>query len=391
MATKINVRSPYFIKVSDSNLDSATMRLYIWYLSLSNPEGLRYTLVKQAATGENSVVFEISELVRDYLDVDVRSYAGITTTDSVLSSYITRISSDSGTYEGSDCLSTITQALSTASVTQSVWVRAEIDLIDSSGTIFDTQTLSYNAVDGYTNWEDGINAELSRTLLQSNKTIYVPTGEDVRIPVYSDFVRQVKFYYNGSLVDTVSMTSSDFAKDQIIYATTSFTVDTAEVIAFPSGSPVVQATLNIYYLDECKYTPHKITFVNKFGALQDIWFFKRSNESMTTTAQKYKANVLDLNLLEYSVQQHQHKQFFKQGTESIVLNTGYIVEDFNSAIEQLLLSEQVWITKTIDGSETVLPVNPKTETIQYKTRVNDKLINYVMEFEYAFDKVNNIK
>ena len=55
-------------------------------------------------------------------------------------------------------------------------------------------------------------------------------------------------------------------------------------------------------------------------------------------------------------------------------------------VRQMLLSEQVWI---YDGSST-LPINLKSNTLQFKKSVNDKLISYTISFEYAFDKINNI-
>ncbi len=73
------------------------------------------------------------------------------------------------------------------------------------------------------------------------------------------------------------------------------------------------------------------------------------------------------------------------------MNTGYISEQYNEVIKQMMLSEQVWMTKTIDSEEVVIPIRPKTESLTYKTRVNDKLINYSIDFESAFDEINNIR
>lgn len=53
----------------------------------------------------------------------------------------------------------------------------------------------------------------------------------------------------------------------------------------------------------------------------------------------------------------------------------------------MLLSEEVWI----NAGNKVLPVRPITNSLTYKTSVNDKLINYTLQFEYAFDKINNIR
>ena len=79
-----------------------------------------------------------------------------------------------------------------------------------------------------------------------------------------------------------------------------------------------------------------------------------------------------------------------QGKDRITMNTGYVNDDHNAVIEELLLSEQVWYTKITD-EELVVPVIPRTKTVTYKTSINDKLVNYTIEFEHAFDKINNIR
>jgi hypothetical protein len=59
-------------------------------------------------------------------------------------------------------------------------------------------------------------------------------------------------------------------------------------------------------------------------------------------------------------------------------------------IKELLLSEQLWLT-TLDTTERVLGVIPKTSSVQYKTTLNDKLINYTIDFDFAFDTINTIR
>ena len=60
----------------------------------------------------------------------------------------------------------------------------------------------------------------------------------------------------------------------------------------------------------------------------------------------------------------------------------------NDPIKQLLLSESVWL-EFEDLS--VVPVIIKTSSQQFKTGVNDKLIQYTLEFEYAFDTIQNVR
>ncbi len=72
------------------------------------------------------------------------------------------------------------------------------------------------------------------------------------------------------------------------------------------------------------------------------------------------------------------------------MNTGYLNDDHNAVMEELMLSEQVWMTKLTD-EELVLPIMPRTKSITYKTSLNDRLANYTVEFDMAFDKINNIR
>ena len=64
---KINVRSPYFVNLSTTNLTSAQIEIDIYFGSVnaswqSTPQ---YTLVSTAVNGK--VNFEISELIKDYI------------------------------------------------------------------------------------------------------------------------------------------------------------------------------------------------------------------------------------------------------------------------------------------------------------------------------------
>ena len=43
------------------------------------------------------------------------------------------------------------------------------------------------------------------------------------------------------------------------------------------------------------------------------------------------------------------------------------------------------------ASEETIPVVVKTSNMTFKTSLNDKLIEYTIEFEEAFDLINNIR
>lgn len=390
MATIINSRSPFFIKVSDTNLQEATLRLYIYegakQTGLPLAGDLKYTITKSEIEEDNYVVFEISELIRDYINVEY-----------------------DGEYD-SYC----------------IWVRPVITALNESGVAITSPTVvpdisdeSIVAVEGYGYFEEGINPEPSTGLLQSNLIAYRPEDGSINIPVFAGGTNSLAFYNNGELVRTQVVTDDDNTNQKIQYIASSGNSDSAtykervlenggifedsrclqnflnsiDIGAFDEvwvGTDEGTQIIKIKTLECSKYEPIRVTFVNKFGALQDIWFDKKSVESMSTKSQSYNASVVDFSNFSYNTNAHQMRTLSLMGNESIVMNTGFIDESYNEVIRQLMLSEQIWMTKLTD-EELVLPLKAKTQSVQYKTHLNDRLVNYTIEFDMAFDKINNIR
>ena len=383
MATKINIRSPFYIKVSNVNALSAIMELFIYTGTFTTDKGTaKYTISKNGIGINSYVVFEIAELVRDYLDIEF-----------------------DGEYDS-----------------QTVWVEADIEGftgLNGGGSSLGTISTDYIAFDGYGYFEDGINPELSRTYLQSNNKIFRLDDQNVRVPVFTEDTDSVTYRYKGETKRTQTISSSTNTNGQIEYITVSGSdnTDTYEQRVLADGGTFENNSLLDAFLDSVdiglvdelyinsdsgtevlkivtepcsKYEPYKVTFVNKFGALQDMWFSLKSTESLNTTGETYKANLVDFSTLTYATYKPQVAQYNKLGKESITLNTNYISEDYNEVIKQLMMSEQVWITKLTDTEE-VLAVIPKTQNVTYKTSLNDRLVQYTIDFDYAFDKINTVR
>ena len=65
----INLRSPYYISTSIPNTAYATLDITIWSGSVTSSPASQYSLRKSVVGSSVEVMFEISELVRDYLDI----------------------------------------------------------------------------------------------------------------------------------------------------------------------------------------------------------------------------------------------------------------------------------------------------------------------------------
>ena len=394
MAQIINTRSPFYIKVSDSSLATATLKLYIYEgVKDTSPDAadLKYTITKSELEANNQVVFEISELIRDYIDVKY-----------------------DGEYD-SYC----------------VWANAVITAEDSSGSSISSPTVTpsdytnqFIAVEGYGYFEEGVNPEPSRSLFQSNLIIYRPNDGNINVPVFAEDTNSVAYYNNGTLVRSQTISDNDNTDQKIQYISTSGTSDSATyqervledggtlesskcltdflslldisevdeiVVSYDTNAGTSAHVIKVRTLDCSIYDPIRVTFVNKYGALQDLWFDKKSMNSINIESNDYKASVMDFSSTPtYDTSAHQNRVLDLVGKESITMNTGYIDEEYNEVFRQLMLSEQVWMTRLTDTEE-VLPLRPKTQSLQFKTRTNDKLVNYTVEFDFAFDKINTIR
>lgn len=303
----ILIRSPYYQYATETGALSAK-------LELSVNGNLEYTIIKD--TVGTSVLFEISELVADYLEI---SYTGTYTSQTVVVSGV--ITFYSGKNAGGSIVGTPTQ-------------------------------FNHIGLDGYSTFKEGKNYTITdETLLQSNTIIYVPEGIGGYIP-YID-------------------------EGEIIYQSFSTSATSATVVTIP---------ITIKRTCDPKYTPVKVTFVNKFGALQDMYFDKKSVNKYSTTSENFKRNIIGIDG-SYSTTKHQSYNKNFSMSESITLNTGFVSESMDEVINQLTLSAYIWG----EINSEIIPLKIVTTDQTRKTHLNDKLINYTVEFEYAYDSINNIR
>lgn len=378
MADKINVRSPYLIKIESASpaLGYVDFELRIWSGNESPvPTPASYTFTKSVIGTNDYVTFEIADYIRDY------------------------ISTEYGDIDRS---------------TSAVWVEWSYIRYEADDSPIDTsaQTVQKLAVDGYGFFEDGINPEIRSGLMQDNTDVYYNDGDDIIIPVFSEVVESVEFpvgdvptilwdQYNaywenasavwesgGTAQGISDSTDSDY---KIMYVRITDTADLPDIQQLNIVHRTGEGSDEVVYLRkvcEPKYSPFKAVFYNKYGAMQELTFFKRSDTTLTVSSDRFKRNIVDFTSSPtYNTAYHQVKSFNVNGKEQITLNTGFIVEEFNGLIKQLMLAEEVWLD---DGTQ-VLPVLPVTNSLQMKQNVNDKLINYTLSFEYAYDKINNIR
>ena len=378
----INLRSPYYTSTSIPNTAYATFDISVWSGDKNTdvPATAQYSLRKNVVGSSVEVVFEISELVRDYLDITF-----------------------DGNYTG-----------------QSVWVKTVHTAYRADDFVLFTNTGTNIAFDGYYYFEDMSLPLDFISLFISNRELFVLEDNTFRIPINTNNNPTVVFYKDGEVIASETFQSEDLSADQIKYVSIygdDFNYDTFQERVIETGGSYESnvclqsffdnysigavdkitvsndrgmETIKVNVIEECKYEPKKVTFINKFGALQDMYFFKKAVENLTIKKESYKSNIA-LNYGGYNSTTHVNRDFNVIGNESISLSSGYLSEEYNEVFKQLMLSEKVWVTNILETGEQVLPINVKTSDITYKTSLNNKLVEYTIEFDKSFDTINNIR
>ena len=378
MSTIIRTRSPFFIRTpqeTDANLSYFQINITVFGGLSSSTEicddlYATYSLQKKPLGSENSVSFDISEIVNDHLEQIF-----------------------TGTYSASSAKS-------------SIWVTVTTSARESDGTaIGSVTTNTYLAQEGFNKFKDGVNYTVEPIAMISSNYIQYHRGVTATIPVNVERVTQVQWRNGTSVRETDAFTDNGNQNQKIQFASITYggVLDNV-LITYDSGSTT---TITIQPVQECKYPVNKITFVNRWGAMQDLFFFKKSVESLDATRENFNRSIFEARAVQldppetpgddcqesltfntYSTTAHAKKTFNANATESVLLNSGFVNELMNPYFEELMVSEYIWLT---DSSDNIYPVNLKESSFTKKTGLNDRLINYTMSFEKSFALVNNIR
>tara|TARA_R100001440_G_scaffold16711_1_gene28263 strand:- start:12403 stop:13548 length:1146 start_codon:yes stop_codon:yes gene_type:complete len=377
---KVNINTPIYIKLANSSLASCQLTIAIYTGAFQTSPTTTYTLRKNEVANNNFVIFEIGELIKDFIDYDF-----------------------SGTFGNNGI---------------NLWVQTTATPFDSNNTALDAVTTIMMAFDGYGYFEDGFttvsttNSATTQTLnafkgagflLMSNSKIIRKTSEPLKIPVVANLsvnsgsdtytgATTVTFKNGSSTVSSVTIsTGVTNTSGMIEYATST----TATITSVEVASSLKTTTLEVIE-DTCKkFDNVEVYFINKQGAIQRANFFLKSTQTLNVTKETFKSNTLTT-AANYSKNNHQYKTRNINSRQSLTINSGYVPDDFNKLIEEIYVSSRVWINGTAIGGDSntrpqYYPVIVESKSVTFQTSLNNRLANYELQLIYAYDRINTIR
>jgi len=351
--SRIFSRSPYIVEIDESGQTSSKIELTLWTSGVE-PNEPQYILSKNIpASNLTQTLYNVSPYIREYFDFN-------------------EYSSSAGSY-----------GLATP-VKFRVNVRIKRFATTSSGESELDNTLYY-AFDGFGKYEEGNNPDLGQVLLSQGTYSYHKTNDynsqaglsgSITIDAKAgDVVTYTKL--NSNIVHAVTIATDGVKEFDRLYTLyrgfgnrVSYTDSNGDVIWTATFKPI----------EECKYTPVYIDFINRYGAWSRMFMYKTSKKSLSVTSNDY--NLMQSSLPNYDVKEGQRKQFNVNGQESIKVNSGWVHEDFGSHLQELIMSERVLVNNR--------PAKCKTTSLDIQTGLDNKTISYSLDFDFNNDFINSV-
>lgn len=355
----ILARSPYQVIINEANQVKTKVELKLWNKGDTPPASPTYIMSEGiASVTQTETNYNIAPFILEYIDKYYPIYNSATiifagNKEWCIGEYKTYYSTDGDTY-----------------------------------TL--KSTVSFCAVNGYSAASNGVNSDPTRSLpylllADASKTIYWNTV----IPFYNFIVRHSGIQYEAQWLGK-SGKSSVILKRQVFYSGDDDFFNYAIPLVF--GESVALQIVNktdgeslfkILTVEICepKYPIQTMWFVNKLGGWNQFNFFKASYNSINVNNSDYALMQKEVN---YDYRRGQTKPFNINGNGSLKVNSGWVTEDHYDWIEQMMLSDTI----LLNNPQT--PVTIKTTSMQKKTELKDKNINYTLEFDFANKLINNI-
>jgi hypothetical protein len=337
----IFARSPYLIRIAETGQNGSKVELFLANGSFTGSP--QYTLSKLIPASNNvETLYDISSYIREYI-----RFASCALIQS------------SGTV--------------TNPTTERVNVRVKrYKLVGVTYTLLDTT--DYLAFDGYSYYEDGYNFDNGNIGLDAGTYYYNPTSDAGKIRITNCGV--IYRTLSNTIVEIINgdATTRDIRRVRNPNSTE------GNIVEIYDNTATLVRTFTFRAIEECKYTPVIIDFINKYGAWHREFFFKASNDNFSIENTEY--NLMQTNSFNYNVKEGQRKVFNANGKKSVKVNTGWVNESWKEVLKQIMLSERILIDDK--------PAKINSKSTELFKHINTKQINYSLEFEFAYDVINSV-
>lgn len=402
MINNIYARSPYLIRIGVTASQTASkLELFMWKKGEIEPATASYTLTKKVASPTQiNNVYDIAPFIRE----------------NITNNHIQTSSWDESAWSLADN-----------------WCNVRVKTYYATASSFTQSTNTfYTATNGYTNYQQGVNGQQNfyPTFLMPNggsndyvNLLYNPNCNIVAATnIFDGSFISFLLEYNGTAsyyqVDYMIQPANTTAWSYTINSTggtpegypltstgsycinvpliegsdgNTYTIYLRKKL-YSNNSTVYSQYMGAYKLfTECKYNPVRVSYVGQAGGIEFLTFFKAKEDNISVKGTEYsKYNKFsyggNTTYLQYNSLDGQTNDFNVNGTRTIKLNTGWVDENYKMKIQDLMLSENIVLYDLVSYYR----VQVKSKSVKLQSNLNDKNINYTIEFDFSSNLINNV-
>jgi hypothetical protein len=149
-----------------------------------------------------------------------------------------------------------------------------------------------------------------------------------------------------------------------------------------SGSAQLSQPLNFSVICSYYYEPVRVAFKNRYGQFDFLNFYKRHNQTFNTEQRLYQPQLGSWQSTSLTYNQYQTKQqrYIVDATQVLECNSDWLEEGWNELMKQMLVADEIyWLYD--QTNELVKPLTIQTNSLLFKTGINNKLIQYTIAFD----------
>jgi hypothetical protein len=262
----------------------------------------------------------------------------------------------------------------------------------------------YKALDGYAIFQEPIGQQIGP------KTQYWPLMTDgpATQSVFDNNVGSSSIYvgsvsgsqptsiFYSSSIGTASLTlptasgntSTEIAQFPMFPSASGFPLNTIGLgeytIQPQSGSTLIGSPIRFEVTCVQKYPNVRIKWKNRFGQFDWLNFYGVSQNSMDVDRQQYQPQIgtWDSSTLSYNNYDAQIKPYVVNAKQRLLVNSQILPQSYNDIFKELLVSDEIYWIYNEDNND-IRPIAINSNSIQFKTGVVDKTIQYSFTFDWA--------
>jgi hypothetical protein len=371
-----------------------------------------------ASLAQSPMVFTIAESTNAVLSASFQYYADLyywngapNQSGSVPQYTLTKYPNQSlvGMFDVSRIMNSTLQDLAFANTSNVKYYKCDMfwNFTNANNEVVSSSIVStgvYKALDGYGIFQEPINQQLysktphwpimtdgpvTQSYLDDTSgwmSVYtgdVGTTQPNRI-VYSGSLGNASLTVSGSVSSSqqtqyfpISVGCSDFPLNPL---TTQFSVQ-----AF-NGSTPLGASITFTEVCKQKYPNIRIKWKNRYGQFDYYNFLLVNRQGFQSTKRTYQPQLGSWQgtSLSYNNYDSSNLNYLSDSKQTLSVNSDYLSDAYNEIFKQLLVSDEIyWVYEYNASFENVRPITIRTDSVVFKTGVNDKLVQYSFDFDWG--------